>query len=420
MSRFNHRGRLLLASALFVLALGFAVARVGFLTEAGGVRLGASWVMTDFYSAAYYPVHAVLQGQTPYDRDSTFPPYAPTHLLMHLPFALLPPRAAAITYFLFTALLTLPLAFLALGLARVKPEPARVVALAAAILLSRPGHWTLLLGQVAILLTVLTYVALVHARTKPTLAGWAIMGALLKPTYGIPLVLLLWAWGHRKIAVLGVGLAALVNLPLLALLAAREGGVGGLMEAALGGYRGWQEIADVNPATSNTRTDAASLISRFVGAPLSSVEQVLLTASILLLAVAVLRLLGKQPTRQADALAVGIICITTSLIGFHRGYDLVLLTAPFLAAAVPGALPLGHRGIRWMLLALYSILALNWIATESVLQRWQPSGEAWLAVTSLNGLCLIVLYLGYLGLGVRYHARILSSPAPDDRITTGA
>ena len=415
MSRFNRRGRLLLASALFVLALGFAVARVGFLTEAGGVRLGASWAMTDFYSAAYHPVHAVLQGQTPYERDSTFPPYAPTQLLVHLPFALLPPGPAAITYFLFTAVLTLPLAFLALGLARVKPEPARVMALASAILLSRPGHWTLLLGQVAILLTVLTYVALLHARSKPTLAGWAIMGALLKPTYGIPLVLLLWTWGRRKTAALGVALAALVNLPLLALLAAREGGFGELMKAALGGYRGWQGIADVNPATSNTRTDATSLISRFVGAPLSSVEQVLLTTGILLLAVAVLRLLAKHPTRQADTLAVGIICLTTSLIGFHRGYDLVLLTAPFVAAAVPGALPLGNRGVRWVLLALYSILALNWIATESVLQRWQPSGGTWLLVTSVNGLCLIVLYLGYLGLSVQYHARILPRHA-DDRI----
>jgi hypothetical protein len=141
------------------------------------------------------------------------------------------------------------------------------------------------------------------------------------------------------------------------------------------------------------------------------VEQALLATGILLLAVLVLRLLAKHPTRQAEALAVGIICLTTSLVGFHRGYDLVLLTAPFVAVAVPGALPLG-RGLRWVFLALYSILALNWIATESVLQRWQPSGATWLLVTSLNGLCLVALYLGYLGLGVRYHARILPRPAP--------
>jgi hypothetical protein len=204
-----------------------------------------------------------------------------------------------------------------------------------------------------------------------------------------------------------VGLAILVNLPLLALFAERQGGLGALMRAALGGYHGWQEISDVNPATSNTRTDAVSLINRFVGAPLSNVEQALLATGILLLALLVLRLLAKQLTRQAEALDAGIICITTSQVGFHRGYDLVLLAAPFMAAALPGALPLGHPGLRWVFLAVYSIVALNWIATESVLERWQPSGATWPLVTSLNGLCPVLLYLGYLGLGVRYHGRIL-------------
>ena len=417
MSRFNHRARLLLACALFVLALAFAVARVGFLTEAGGIRLGASWAMTDFYKAAYHPVRAVLQGQTPYDRDSTLAPYAPTQLLVHLPFALPSPRPAAITYFLFTAALTLVLALLALRLAGVESEPARVIGLAAAILLSRPGHWTLLLGQVSILLTVLTYVALIHARTRPTLAVWALSGVLLKPTYGVPIALLLWAWGRRKTAALGVGLAALVNLPLVAILAATEGGLGELIEAVLQGYRKWQEMPDVNPATSNTRTDAASLISHFVGAPLSNVEQALLALGILLLAVPVLRLLAKHPTRQADALAVGIVCLTTSLVGFHRGYDLVLLTAPFVAAAVPGSLAIGHRGLRLVILAWYSILALNWIATESVLQRWQPSGSMLLLVTSVNGLCLFALLFTYLGLAIRYHARTLPIAAPNAGIT---
>ena len=162
----------------------------------------------------------------------------------------------------------------------------------------------------SILLTVLTYLILVHERNNPTLAAWALCGVLLKPTYGVPVALLLWAWGRRKVAALGVGLAILVNLPLLALCAERQGGLGALMRAALGGYHGWQEISDVNPATSNTRTDAVSLINRFVGAPLSNVEQALLATGILLLALLVLRLLAKQLTRQAEALDAGIICIT--------------------------------------------------------------------------------------------------------------
>jgi len=398
----QHRGRsVLLASALLVMAIAFAVARVGLLSTAGGLRVGASWVMTDFYSAAYNPVHSVLEGQTPYDRDSTFPPYAPLHLVVHLPFALLPPQAAAIGYFLFTVILTLALAVLALRLARLEAKPQLVLALAAAVLLSRPGHWTLLLGQVSILLTVLSYLIFVHERDSPALAGWALCGVLLKPTYGVPVALLLWAWGRRKIAALGLGLAIVVNLPLLALFAQREGGLGALIRAAVGGYRGWQEISDVNPATSNTRTDAVSLISRFVGNPLSSIEQVILAGCILVVTGLVLRRLAKFPTESANVVAVSLICVATSLVGFHRGYDLVLLTAPFLMVARPASLPRIPPGVRAMILLLFSVPALNWVATESVLARWQPSHPVWLGVTSLNGLCILILFITYLLLGVR-------------------
>jgi len=285
--------------------------------------------------------------------------------------------------------------------------------LAALILLSRPGQWNLLLGQRAVELTLASYVAVAYATTAPAIAAVGLMVALVKPTYGVPLALLLWAWGRRKAAALGMGLAALVNLPLVVLLAAREGGIRQLIGKALRSYQTWQGFPDVGPATSDLRTDAASLISHFMGAPLSSVQQALLAIGLLLLAAPVLRLLAKHPTRQADALAVGILCLTTSLIGFHLEYDLLLLTAPFVAAAVAGSLPLRHRGLRLALLALYSILALNWIDTESVLQRWQPSKQMWLLVTSVNGLCLVALYLGYLGLGIRYHALGLREGASD-------
>jgi hypothetical protein len=399
----SDRRRLLLASAIFALAVGFAAARVGFLTEAGGVRLGATWVMTDFYSAAYYPARAVLAGQTPYDRDASYPPYAPTYLLVHLPFALLSPGPAGIAYFLFTVLLTLGLAPVALRLTRVKPDALRVLTLAGAVLLSRPGHWSLLLGQPAILLTTMAYLAFLYGKTRPALGGWALSATLLKPTYGVPITLLLWAWGRRRTVALGLGLAALLNLPLIALLAALEGGLGQLLRAALSGHQKFQDY--VNPATNPTRTDATSLISRFVGVPLSTLAQVLLAAGVLLLSATVLRLLAKHATQNADALAIGIICLATSLVAYHQGYDLVLLSAPFLAAAMPSSLSGMPRGLRATLVVLFSILALNWITTASVLEAWQPPRPLWLALTSINGFCLVALFLAYLTLGIRYHIR---------------
>ena len=375
---------MLLASVLFVLALGVAVARVGFLTEAAGVRLSANWVMMDFYSGAYYPVRALLTGEDPYDGArflalypvvDMYPPYLPLTLLLHLPFGLLPPVVGAAAFFVTTILLTIVLARLALRLAGLRPVVASVILLAALILLSRPGQWNLLLGQRAVELTLATYVAVAYATTAPALAGVGLMVALIKPTYGVPLALLLWAWGRRETAALGMGLAALLNLPLVVLLAVREGGFGHLISKAVLSYQRWQGFPDVSPATSSLRTDAASLISRFMGAPLSSMEQALLAIGILLLAVPVLRILAEHPTRQADALAVGILCLATSSVGFHLEYDLVLLTAPFVTLAVVGSLTVKHRGLRLILLALYAIPALNWIDTESVLQGGSHRGR---------------------------------------------
>jgi hypothetical protein len=416
-----EKKRLLLASALFALAVGIAVARVGFLTEAAGVRLSARWVMIDFYSGAYYPVRALLTGENPHDGErfmalypvaDAYPPYLPLTLLIHLPFGLLPPVIGAGTFFVTTILLTTILAHLALRLAGLRPVVASVILLAALILLSRPGHWNLVLGQRAVEFTLATYVTLAYATTAPAIAGMGLAVALIKPTYGVPLALLLWAWGRRKTAALGMGLAALVNLPLLVLLAVREGGFPELIRKVLQGYHTWQGLPDVNPATSNTRTDAATLLSHFMGAPLSNFEQALLAAGVLLLSAAVIRLLAKNTTRHADALAVGIICLATSLIGYHRGYDLVLLSASFVAIVVPGSLPSMPRALRAALVVLFSILALNWIATESVLDAWQPSRPLWLMVTSVNGLSLVALFLAYLTLGARYHVRTRMGPPP--------
>jgi hypothetical protein len=412
------RVKLALAVSLYVAAVSVALARVGLLENVRGVRFSARWVMTDFYTAAYYPVQALLHGRNPHNSDQfmalypvadPYPPYAPSNLLFHLPFGLLPPIPAAIAYFVLTTLLTLVLAHFALRLADVTASTTRVFLLAGAILLSRPGHWTLLLGQVAILLTCGTYFALLHGRHFPAQSGVALLLTLLKPTFGVPLALLMWAWDRRRAVASGVLLAALVNLPLVAILAAREGGLRRFLEVLLAGYTGWQALPGVGPESAHDRVDAASLVSRFLGAPLSNSNQALLAVVILLAAAIVLRLLARHATPASRNLAVGIICLATSIVGFHRTYDLVILTAPFLAVAVRGLPETSGRALRPIFLTLFTLIAINWLATDAVLDAWHPSHMAWLIVSSVNGLCLAVLLLGYLWLGVRYHLR---SPVP--------
>ena len=89
----------------------------------------------------------------------------------------------------------------------------------------------------------------------------------------------------------------------------------------------------------------------------------------------------------------------------HHAYDLVLLTPPMLVLVADG-LPndlLGSR-TRWMLLALFGALALNYASAEAVLSHLRDVRPVWLLLASSNGAALLLIFLLYLGATVRRFA----------------
>ena len=100
---------------------------------------------------------------------------------------------------------------------------AATLGLTALLLLSRPGHMNLLLGQVTAQVVIGAYVALRWARTRPLLAGMGLALATLKPTYGVPLALLM-LFGRGDLGAVVVGVALSGALCLVALVAARARG----------------------------------------------------------------------------------------------------------------------------------------------------------------------------------------------------
>ncbi len=396
------------AFGVFGLAIAFALARVTLHAAPGGVRLGAAWVMIDFYDGAYFPVKAFL-AQWTHDTAGAGPgpgtgvpgwPYLPINLLLHLPFTLLQPRAAGAVYFCLTALLTLSLAVVVLRLARYPVEPWRVALVAGLVLLSRPGHWTLLLGQRSILLTLLVYIALRRACDAPLLSGIALAAAIHKPTFGLPVAALMLASGYgRAAAGIGLLLSAAVNIPLFGILAERAGGVQPLVARLLTGYDSWQGLSFINAATSHNRIDAVALVSRFLGYSLSSTSQLLLALALLGTAsVAIHRLPASAPAWED--VKIGIICLTTLLVGYHMGYDLVLLTAPLLVFVAHGLAGVGP-GLRRVCLTLYLLPAFNWVTTDAVVEAWHPTHSVWLVIASVNGLCIMGLFVAYVLVALR-------------------
>jgi hypothetical protein len=404
------------AVLLLIAALAVALLRVGVLTDLGGVRLGAPAAMNDFYDTVYYPVRALIEGGNPYDRQwfiarypvENYPPYLPINLLIHFPFGLASPTVSAAAYFAFSVVLTFVLAFVALRVNGLRSSRDRVVLVSALILLSRPGHWTLLYGQHSILLAILTYLALFTARSAPWGSGLALALAAHKPMFGLPLGVMMLAAGYRRAVGIGVLISIAANLPVTWVLARRAGGLESFLRTMLSGYHNWQSLPVANPATSPNRIDATTFVSRFLGHPLPDLLQGAMSIALIAAAAfAVHRVITRNAPGSFD-LMMGIVCSVTLLVGFHIGYDMVLLTAPAIALWVRGlpgdATSIGRR----IFLVLVGILALNWVTTDAVLGAWQPSRPAWLALVSLNPLCLILLFLGYLALAFRHQQ---SAPA---------
>ncbi len=400
---------------IFAAAVLLALFRI-FPRAAGELRFRSVWPMLDFFSNQYYPVRALLDGRNPhnaaeflahYPVTQPYLPYSPINLLLHLPFGLLTPALAGAAYFALTALLTVLLARTTLRLTGLHPSRSNTFLLAAAVLLSRPGHTNLVVGQVAVLLTLVAYLILLDSSRSQLVGALGVAVVLLKVTFGVPLALLLYASGRKRAVLIGVAVSAAVNLPLIALFAVHEGGLGRFIQTALHTYVKYQD----RPEESYWRVDLSSTLIRFVEWPISPLAQVLLAVVLLLSAAIVLHRLSKYSTLIAGDIAIGIICLTTLLVGYHMAYDLVLATAPFAAVAWRGVPSNPSRVWRSAFLLLFTIPAINWFATGTILSAWHPPHYAWLVVSSLNGLCVATLAGGYLLLGVQYVRRMNASSA---------
>ena len=372
--------------------------------------------MTDFQRAVFYPVTAFLEGGNPYNRDwylrsypapSPFLLYLPATLVLHLPFGLLPLDSSALAYLLMSLLLSLGLAVASLKLSGVAPRPSHVMLITALVLLSRPGRQNLLVGQVTLQVVLASYVALATSRSAPLLSGLGLALSLLKPTYGVPLAVLMVFRGDLRAVASGATIAAAINAPLLWLLVQRAGGIrsfvenlGGTLEASS------TSLIVANPATSVYRIDLAALLSRLAGQPIGAVAQVLVALAVLLVAGFMVRRVQAGRGAAEATLSASIICLAILVSVYHQVYDLLLLTLPFVALAyrrLPAALLVPR--FRWGALGMFGLLAANYVSGNSLLRRLQLVSDAGggvllpkaggLLLGSINGVVLLLLLAYY-------------------------
>jgi Glycosyltransferase family 87 len=402
---FKPRIKLLQACALFVLALSAVLVRTRALPNLAGVRVSMPWLMGDFKIVNYCPAYLLLHGGNPYDpraflavcaMHEGLPLYLPFGFLLHAPFALVPLQASSAIYFALSLVLTLVLAFAAYRLFDLPTSTSGVILVAALLMLSRPGQWNLLLGQVTLELVLATYVALFYARRSPLLSGMGLALATYKPNFGVPLLILMALRGDKRAVAAGAAIAAMVNLPLLIVLASRAGGVGALARGALVGHSEWAALFDPTAPSAGSAVDLAGFLDQVAGQRLSSVAQGVVTLLVLGIAAAALRRIGPATQGPTARLSSSIICLATLVAVHHHAYDLLLLIGPVVVLRKNGLPPgMMSRRLDLVLFALFILLGANYFGSVSVLSRLGGNRPLWLAVASLNELALLAIFCLY-------------------------
>jgi hypothetical protein len=155
----------------------------------------------------------------------------------------------------------------------------RTFLLATALILSVPGRWTFDTGQLAVLLSIASLAAIHYAPSRPWVSAIALSLACVKPTFGIPLAILLFAGRRTKVvftaaAIVATGSAVVLGTILVAPWLQRAGPgqpVSHVTSPLSAVFAENHEILNadsvVDPYTSHTRVDGVVVLIQLLGAP---------------------------------------------------------------------------------------------------------------------------------------------------------
>lgn len=372
------------APLVFVIVLAAMTVRLLAIIVEPGASDGG---YLDFRDAVHAPTAALLDGVNPYRTDdllahdpdigNSFNTYTPHHLLLSIPFALLPIWVAGVIWWAVNVALLLIAARFAVERTRPEWGSAGMFGLAAAVLLSNPGRFNFLTGQPTLVIVIGAYVAFTSKNPWAAAAGAA--AAALKPQFGIPLFVLLVAVGRLQTALRGAGIVAALSAPILVALVAIEGSLGGVVGAV------WDNAtAAQSESLSPYRVDAVAAGRRVFGFD----EGFLVTVLVFAVFTAVGWYLLRQ-RREFDGVAMAVVGLTCLLGLFHLPYDELILIWPITALLA------GDHGLgRWRLWAAGAILAA---AFNPLTMLFLDIGEGLDTTTTL----LLALALGAIAAGLR-------------------
>jgi hypothetical protein len=399
----------LVVCAAFVAVTGLSVWRVVRNLHDPAIDSIDAQALVDFHNAIYYPALGFREGINPYSKayadqypvNRQYPLYSPSSLLLYYPFALLPLSAANVVYFVISFGLVLALAASVLAICRIPLTMVNLLGLATLILLSRPGHINLVLGQITVPIVIAAAWALELARRRPYLSAIALALTTIKPTFGVPLVWFMFCRRDYRALFVGVTIAAVAAIAGAAPIIAHEG-----LEGFVESLRGSQSLHEDDPVivatTSWTRLDALSVIGRFMDTQPGAAAELAIAAVCLLVAgAAVFRTSNSEAGIGGDSLSTLIISTATLACIYHSMYDALLLVLPWVGVMfgrLRRQIPTWALPILWLLL---TIPAANYLSTRTAIERFGIEGTAWTLVTSVNGIAVLAALVLSIGLAFR-------------------
>jgi hypothetical protein len=366
-----------------------------------GVEVEGRAGLLDFRDQAYYPALSVLEGMNPYDGEAhlrRYPvvkilsPYSPVMLALFLPFGMLPLGIAQALYYVANLGLVLALAFISLRLGGWPGTTAQVFGLGTLALLSRPGEWNAVLGHFGALGATAVGATFLFSRSMPTLAGAALAVSMFKPTYGVPLAVLMLAWGARRTVAVGLLLASLMSVPIVGALARSAGGLKALVVDVGRSYSAWR-AGYGNAMETPLRVDAAAVVARIFGQDLGTVGELAVSAALLMLGALLMRRLSSASNwDQAPAVAASTASLVILVAFYHQPYDLLLLL-PLLTALFTVVWRSGgafQETIQTIVFGLLLLPMMNYFTFGKPASWLESVGVTRTASASLNGVAVLL------------------------------
>jgi len=357
---------------------------------------------SDFHNGVYFPSLAFREGVNPYSTAMTdrylvprsSPIYSPVVFIWHAPFSFPGLYEADVLFFLCNTGLLGLLAWMGIRMSDQRFRWGIWLLLFAILVYSRPGHITIFTGYFTVELVIGTIVALHFAATRPFVSGAGMLLASGKPTYILPLILMMLC--RRNYRAVAVGLlfcivGGLVGLGWLTAFSSPAEVFAGISE----GHAALHQDVTEDPVNTWTRLDLVGMVSKVMN--WKPDDLVYLFCMLVILAVPGWVVFQTAPTERngnATGLTATIVCLAILVSIYHHAYDSLLVVVPWIGITFFSSIGQAEmpESIRRVIAVLLAFPLANYLSTRAFFQKTgvDPQGWLWESITSANGACLLI------------------------------